>query len=274
MKLKAWQIVSIIFCIFVFSVFFYYSFPIVRQVIHKTPLEMKAEAYLEDKYKINFRSKKMSPERTMYFGKTGNYYIYLVPSGYKGVAVRLFYDYITREFKEDIVEWGLKKDSYNISYYTKTSFDFWTYAWSEEISKLINDDVLNYFGDCYFCAVAYVNKSDYDSIYSLNELISFRKIIEKYGSQNNLCLEIHTFGRSPDEKKLTEFREEIKNKYNISFEEIEIYYRDLEDKTYFDDYSGKGHSRYTIGEAEDLIDDKKSKPIVLKVKGDKIEIEQ
>lgn len=135
---------------------------------------------------------------------------------------------------------------------------------------LIEDDVLNYFGDCYFYALAYVNKSDADSINSLNEFISFSEIINKYGVQRGLYLQIQTFDMSPDEKKVKDFKKEMEDKYNISFKEKEVYYKKLRDKEFFD----KGHSRFSMKRAEGFVIARGSKPIILKLIEDKIEIEE
>lgn len=272
MRLKKWQIAVIICSIFIFILFAKLSIPVIRKIVHITPLELEAEDYLENKYKIKFRAKDSTPERTMFFAKTGRTSVYLVPSEFENVAISLVYDDDNSEKPKE--EWIVERGTEEHTYYIDNIYHFWTYAWSEEVSELIKDDVLNYFGDCYFYALAYVNKSDTDSINSLNEFISFSEIKNKYGAQKALYLQIQTFGMSPDEKKVKDFKKEIEDKYNIGFKEIEVYYRNLKDKNYFDDFFSKGHSRFNMKYAEGFAIARGSNPVILKLTDDKIEIEE
>lgn len=66
---KKIHMAAIIFSISVFLVFAEFSIPVIRQIINKTPEQMKAEAYLENKYKLKFRAKGMVPERTIFLKK-------------------------------------------------------------------------------------------------------------------------------------------------------------------------------------------------------------
>lgn len=60
MRLKKWQIAVIICSIFIFILFAKLSIPVIRKIVHITPLELEAEDYLENKYKIRFKAKKVS----------------------------------------------------------------------------------------------------------------------------------------------------------------------------------------------------------------------
>lgn len=60
MKFKIWQITVIVCSIFLFIVFAKLSIPVTRQILHITSLELEAEDYLENKYKIRFKAKKVS----------------------------------------------------------------------------------------------------------------------------------------------------------------------------------------------------------------------
>lgn len=268
---KKIHMAAIIFSISVFLVFAEFSIPVIRQIINKTPEQMKAEAYLENKYKLKFRAKGMVPERTIFLKKTGKYNINVVPVDYEGVRIRLSYYKSSDEFsREEIIERGTKDASYEI----RNMSDFWSYVWSEEISGLIEDDVLDYFGDCYFYAMTGLDKSAVDSIESQDKFISFFELIEKYKLQEELSLKINAFGLTPDEKMAKDFKEHLENKYSVSFKYIRIYYWTLEDKKYFDDFFEKGHNRFVMGRAEGIAVEHGSEPVAIDIYEDKIERSQ